>query len=231
MAYNVTVYDDDYPSNTKTVYVDIVSRVPAGEDGDEKYILYVYAASTVYTNVTNRTAVPPIFISDMKRGWAQSFSVNSPVTTSGGTLTVAIDEADSGAVTLTTATGTFAGSVVADALQSQLRLTASGVKATSSNMLSYKNSQVKYEDGKFLFLSGSTKKSFNSSSWTDTSSIKVTGGTSAGNLGFTTGYPNSYTLAATTSGSLHGPASAHVSVDDAIKWALMCITNNIDFSG
>jgi hypothetical protein len=231
MAYNVTVYDDNYPSNTKTVYVDIVSRVPAGEDGDERYILYVYAASTVYSNVTARTAVPPIFISDMRRGWAQSFSVNSPVTVSGYTLTVALDEADSGAVTLTTATGTFAGSILADNLQTQLQLTASGVKSTASNILSYRNAQVKYEDGKFLILSGSTKKSFNSSSWGDTSSAKVTGGTGAETLGFTTGYPNSYDLATTASGELHGPASAHVSVDDAIKWALMCITNNIDFSG
>lgn len=231
MAYNVTVYDDAYPTNTKTVYVDIVSRVPAGEDGDERYILYVYAASTVYSNVTNRTAVPPIFISDMKRGWAQSFSVSSPVTSDGGTLEIAIDEEDSGAVTITLASGTFSGQTVATSLQSQLQLTASGVKAGATNMLSYRNAQLKYEDGKFLILSGSTKKTFNSTSWDDTSSVKVTGGTAAGTLGFTTGYPNSYDLATVASGELQGPASAHVSVDDAIKWALMCITNNIDFSG
>lgn len=229
MAYNVTVYDETYPSNTKTVSVDIVSRVPVGEDGDEKYILYVYAGTNVYSNITSRTAVTPIFISDMRRGWAQGFAVSSPVTSDGGTLTVAIDEEDSGAVTITLASGTYTGQIIANSLQSQL--TASGVKAGETNQLSYRNAQVKYDDGRFLILSGSTKKSFNSSDWSDTSSVKVTGGTAADTLGFTTDYPNSYDLATTASGVLHGPASAHVSVDDAIKWALMSITKSIDFSG
>jgi hypothetical protein len=231
MALNITVYDEDYPTNTKTVSIDLVSRVPSGGDGDEKFIVYVYTAANVYSNVTNRTAVDPIFIADVKRGWAQSFDVASPVTTNGGTLTVAIDEATSGAVTLTLASGTYSGQTVADSLGSQLQLTASGVKAGATNELSYRNSSLKYEDGKFVILSGSTKKSFNSSTWDDTSSVKVTGGTVAGNLGFTTGYPNSYDIATTSSGVMHGPASAHATIDDAIKWAVMCITNKIDFSG
>jgi hypothetical protein len=229
MALSVTVYSEDYPNNTKTVSVDLVSRVPAGADGDEQFILYVYTGTNVYSDVANRTAVDPIFISNMKRGWAQSFSVASPITTNGGTLTVAIDEATSEALSLTLASGTYSGQTVADSLHTQL--TASGVKWGTTHELSYRNSQVKYEDGKFVILSGTTRKSFNSSTWSETSSVKVTGGTVASNLGFTTGYPNSYDLATTTSGALIGPASAHVSVDDAIKWALMCITNNIDFSG
>ena len=231
MALNITVYDDTYPTNSKTVSIDLVSRVPASGDGDEKFIVYVYTAANVYSNVANRTAVDPIFISNIKRGWAQSFDVASPVTTSGGTLTVAIDEADSGAVTLNLDEGEFSGATIADNLQTQLQATASGVKASATNMLSYRNAQFKYEDGKFVFLSGSTRNSFNSSTWSETSSVKVTGGTVAGDLGFTAGYPNSYDLATTSSGALHGPASAHATIDDAIKWAVMSITNTIDFSG
>lgn len=228
MAFTVTVYDDNYPNNTKTVYLDIISRVPADGDGGDKYLLNVYTATNVYSDNANLTSVDPILISDLRRGWAQSFSVSSPITTNGGTLDVALDEEDSGALTLTIASGVYSGQQIADSLQEQL--TASGTKYTATNWTSYRDSQVLYQDGKFVILSGSTKKSFNTSDWTDVSSARVTGGTVAGNLGFSTGYPNSYSLAATSSGVLIGPASAHVSINDAIKWAIMSISNNIDFS-
>jgi hypothetical protein len=229
VAYTVTVYDDAYPNNTKTVYIDLISRVPADGDGGDKYILSVYTASNVYSNNTSLTSVTPVLISDLRRGWAQSFSVSSPITTDGGTLDVALDEEDSGALTLTVASGTFSGQTIATSLQSQL--TASGVKYGDSNWPSYRDAQVSYEDGKFVILSGSTKKSYNDSTdWGATSSVHVTGGTLADSLGFTAGYSNSYDLATTTSGALIGPASAHVSIDDAVKWAIMSISNNIDFT-
>ena len=228
MAYNVTVYDETYPNNTKSVYIDLISRVPSDGDGGDRYILTVYAATNVYMDNAALTPVEPILISDLKRGWAQSFSVASPITTSGGTITVAIDEASGGALSLTVASGTYSGQTIADSLEVQL--TASGVKYGTTNWESYLNAQVKYTDGKFVILSGSTKKFFNSTTWDTTSSVKVTGGTVAGALGFTTGYPNSYDLATTTSGALIGPASAHVSIDDAVKWGIMSISNNIDFS-
>ena len=228
MAYNVTVYDEMYPNNSKTVYIDLISRVPADGDGGDKYILTVYTATNVYSDNTALTAVEPVLISDLKRGWAQGFSVSSPIVTNGGTLTVAIDEENSGALTLTVASGSYSGQTIADSLQ--LQLTASGVKYGTSNWPSYRDAEVMYEDGKFVIMSGSTRKSYNSSTWASTSSVKVTGGTAATALGFTTGYPNSYDLATTTSGALIGPASAHVSIDDAVKWGIMSISNNIDFT-
>jgi hypothetical protein len=168
---------------------------------------------------------------EMRRGWAQGFTVSSPVSTSGGSLTVAIDEADAGAVTLTVPSGSTNGTVLAQSLLSQLQYEAvSGTKVAASNKLSYLNAQVHFEDSRITFLSGSTRQSYNNSDRTKASSVKVTGGTAAHDLGFTTGYPNSYDIATTTSGYLHGPASAHVSMDDAIKFAIMSLVNQIDFT-
>lgn len=230
MAINQTVYSPQYPNNSKTVSVDIVSRIPLGAEGDEKFVLYVYTSA--YSDNTSNTAIAPIYMYEMRRGWAQSFPLTSPITVSGNwTLQVAVDEADSGYVTLTVESGSIAGPVLANYLQEQLSGTAvSGTKSEASNKLSYLNAQVKFEDGALTFLSGSTRSSFNSSDWTKTSSIKVVGGTAAENLGFTTGYPNSYDLAASTPNPKAGPASAHVSVDDAIRFAIMSIANQIDFT-
>jgi hypothetical protein len=147
------------------------------------------------------------------------------------TLQVTIDEADSGYVEVTLTSGSQTGTVLASDIQAQIQYEAvSGTKATATNKLSYLNAQVKYEDGCLLFLSGSTRESFNVADRTKTSSIKVVGGTGAENLGFTTGYPNSYDLALTSSHYLQGPASAHVSIDDAVRFALMSIVNQIDFT-
>jgi hypothetical protein len=233
MAITQTVYSPLYPNNTKTITVDVASRVPVGAEGDEKYIIWVYAGGNVYKDNTNRIAPDPIFLYEFKRGWALSSSVSSPVNTSGGTLTVAIDEDPSGAITLTVASGNYSGASLASSLQNQINITASGTnaKASVSNSLSYLNAQVKYEDGKFMFLSGSTKSSYNdAANWGNTSSIKVTGGTLANTLGFALGYANSYDLATTSSGRLYGPASAHANVDDAIRWAVMSIANQIDYT-
>jgi hypothetical protein len=229
MAINQTVYSPQYPNNSKTVSVDIVTRIPLGAEGDEKFVLYVYTSA--YSNNASTTAIAPIYMYEMRRGWAQGFEVSSPIATDGGTITVAIDETDQGAVELTVESGSQSGSVLASVLQAQLQYEAvSGTKSTASNKLSYLNAQVKYEDSRLTFYSGSTRQYFNNSDRTKTSSVKVTGGTVGEDLGFTTGYPNSYDLVTTASGYLHGPASAHVSVDDAIRFALMSIVNQIDFS-
>jgi hypothetical protein len=230
MAITQTVYSPEYPNNSKTVTVDIVSRIPLGAEGDEKFVLYVYTSA--YSNKTSSTAIAPIYMYEMRRGWAQSFPLSSPITVSGSyTLQVAIDEADSGYVELDLTAGSQSVSVLAADLQYQLWYAAvSGTKAEATNKLSYLNAQVKYEDGCLLFLSGSTRQDFNNTDRTKASSVQITGGTGAENLGFTTGYPNSWSLASGASNSLHGPASAHVSLDDAVRFGLMSIVNQIDFS-
>lgn len=232
MAITETVYSPSYPNNTKTVTIDMVSRIPLGSEGDEKYILYVY--TTAYSDNTNRTAINPVYIHDIKRGWAQSFVVNTPVTVTGSqTLQVAIDEADGGAVTLTVDDGIYSGQTLAENLESQLQATASGAgeKASASNRLSYLNSAVNFEDGTFVILSGSVKSSYTAPySQNITSSVKVTGGTLTDDVGFTASYANSYDLATTSSGYLHGPASAITNVDDAVRFAVMTIQNQIDFT-
>jgi hypothetical protein len=231
MAITQTVYSPDYPSNAKTVTIDLVQRVPVGAGGDEKYVLYVYTSA--YSNYTNKTSISPVYMYEMRRGWAQSWIISSPLATSGGTLEVAIDEADSGYIELTVASGTHNLSTLALNLQTQVRNTASGTgaKVDADNKLSYLNAKVVYEDGRLTFVSGSTKDSFHATEWSDTSSVQITGGTAANDLGFTTGYPNSYDIAATTSGYLMGPASAHTTMDDAITFAVETIVNQIDFSG
>lgn len=230
MAINQTVYSQQYPNNSKTVTVDIVSRIPLGAEGDEKFVLYVYTSA--YSDNGNNTTIAPVYMYEMRRGWAQSHSLSSPVMVSGNyTLQVAIDEADSGYVTLTVSSGSISGPLLASSLEDQIRSEAvSGTKASASNKLSYLNAQVKFEDNALVFLSGSTRSSFNSTDRSKVSSVKVVGGTGAENLGFTTGYPNSYDLAATSANYRVGPASAHVSMDDAIRFALMSIINQIDFS-
>ena len=229
MAISNTVYSQQYPNNSKTVTVDIQQRIPLGADGNEVYVLYVYTSA--YSNNATSKAVVPIYMYSMKRGWAQGFPIASPVTTAGGTLTVAIDEANSGAVTLIVPSGTINGTTLAQNFEAQLAYTAaSGTKAAASNALSYLNARVEFQDGSLTFLSGSVNNSYNDSDMTQTTSVQVTGGTLVSQLGFSTGYPNSFAIATTTSGSLHGPASANVTMDDAVRWAIASIVNQIDFS-
>lgn len=232
MAITETVYSPLYPNNTKTITVDMVSRIPLGSGGDEKYILYVYTSA--YSDNTNRTAINPVYISDLKRGWAMSHPVTTPITVAADkTLTVAIDEADSGAVTLTVSSGSYSGQNLATELQGLLTATASGsgAKASASNRLSYLNAEVEFTDSAFLFKSGSIKSSYTASySQGITTSVKVTGGTLASDIGFGDGYPNSYDLSSVASGTMHEPTSAVATTDDAIKFAIMTIQNQIDFT-
>jgi hypothetical protein len=205
--------------------------VPVGGEGDEKYIVKV--STTSYSNNTSRTSIDPIYFYDLKRGWAESFVLTSPVTIAGGTITIAIDEADSGAITVTLASGTYTGSTLASQIQTAIRNTASGTgaKVSATNRLSYLNAQAEFTDARLRIISGSVKSSYDdSTNWTNTSSVKVTGGTVANTLGFTTGYPNSFTLATTASGTLHAPASAVVTLDDAVKFGIMSIVNQLDFT-
>lgn len=228
MAISATVYSPSYPNNTKTVTIDLVSRIPVGQDGDEKYILSI--STTAYSDNTNRTSINPVYIHDIKRGWAQSHVISTPVTTAGGTLTVAIDEADSGAMSVTVESGTYTGPLLADHIESAIRTTASGSKASASNYRGYADCAVEFEDSRITIKSGSVKGSFNSSTWSEVSSVHVTGGTLQTSLGFYSGYPNSYDLATTVSGALIGPASAVADVDDAVRYAIRSLTDQIDFS-
>lgn len=231
MAITNTVYSEQYPNNTKTITVDMVNRIPLGTGGDEKFILYIYTSA--YSDNTARTAIDPIYIYDIKRGWALGYPVASPISVNGDlTLDVALDEAESGAVTLTVPSGNYSGQSLASYIQTELNATASGsgVKASASNKLSYLNAEMEYADGSFLLKTGSIKSSYNDTySAGRTTSAKVTGGTLASGIGFYGNYANSYDLATTSSGSLHGPASAAVTVDDAIRFAIMSIQNQIDF--
>lgn len=230
MAVTQTVYSPQYPDNTKTISVDMVTRIPLGADGDEKFVMYI--STGAYSDAAARTAIAPIYVYDMRRGWAQSYPLSSPVTISGDyTIQVAVDEEDANYVTLTVSSGSIAGPMLASSLQTQLQATAiSGSKASSINKLSYLNAQVRYEDSRLTFLSGSTRSSFNDTDRYKTSSVKIVGGTGLENLGFTTGYPNSYDMAAVSSNYLHGPSSSHVSMDDVVRFAIMSLANQIDFT-
>lgn len=230
MAISETVYSPDYPNNSKTVTIDIVQRVPTGAAGDEKFILYIY--TTAYSNNTARTAIDPVFMYNMRRGWCEGFSMGASVTLAGTGLMVALDE-DGDGVQISTATGSYPGSTIASQIQDALRYTAiSGVRAASSNRLSYLNCQCLFQDGRFRIVSGSVKDSYNNTlNWNKTSSAKVKlGYGDAAVLGFTAGYPNSFDISTTASGILHAPGSALVTVDDAIRFGIETLINQIDFT-
>jgi len=232
MAITEYVYSPDYPSNYKTITVDMDRRIPVGAGGDEKYILKF--STSAYSSVSSSTRISDIYMYHLRRGWAQSFIVSSPLDVSGGTLQIAIDEDDSGYISVDLPTGTLNCSTIASSLQDSIRATASGTgaKASATNRLSYLNAQVTYEEGRFTILSGSVKSEYiETSNWKDTSSVHVTGGTEKDTLGFSTGYPNSIDVATTASGSLHAPASALVTFDDAVRFGIESMINQIDFTG
>jgi hypothetical protein len=230
MALSETVYSPDYPNNSKTVSVDIVRRVPLGAEGDEKYLLYI--CTTAYSDNEVRTAIDPVYLHHIKRGWAESHPVTSPVSLNGLGFWVAIDEGGDG-VFVPTVSGSYSGSTIAAQIQENLRAVASGVRADSYNKLSYLNALCEFEDNKFRIISGSVKSSYQDTMfWKNTSSVKVkvSGSDDSAALGFTLGYPNSFDLAVTASGNLHAPASAIATIDDAIRYGIENLMNQMDFS-
>ncbi len=172
MALNIDTQDlINYPGNTKRVTIDVDSIVPTGYEGDEQIVLTI--STTAYSDITNRTAIQNLYITEAKSGWIKSsgfkgtkFALDAASTnmrirldnTASGTSQVgsqwgyygiALDH-DSGAY--------ITGEAVAADLETKIRAipdSAGWNTADDGYILSYRTCSVEFSDGKFKIISGS----------------------------------------------------------------------------
>lgn len=168
MATTVYVRDtENYPSNQKTISVDLTQLVPIGVSGDEKWVSSVTTAA--YSDNTNSTAINDIYIRNLYRGWARSSGLvggSFTITGANRKLAVNIDNQSGAASTytirLTTGTG-IPGDTVAEDLETKLRaLAATG--GDQAGDLGYLNCEVEFVDNKLWIYSGTISNSWTSSS-------------------------------------------------------------------
>ena len=190
MATNVTVRDlVNYPDNNKTVTVDQSMIVPAGAEGDEKWVLSF--TTNGYSDNTNRTPIQDIYLQDTRVGWAKSSGfVTSPfiIGASNKYLGVSIDGSDVYYIGLNE--GTYGGDSLADEIQSKINEvpTLSGVWNSNDDALAFINSTVDYKNGKFYVISGNISEYYTG---TSKSSVQITASGSDGlysYLGFDLGF-------------------------------------------
>lgn len=185
MSINLDVQDLlNYPGTVKRVTIDTEIVVPAGYDGDEKYLLS--ASTSAYADNTTRTAIADVYVAGGNIGWTKSSGfkgVNGKfaLDASNCALGVRMDAASAGSgsgfylVTLDHSDGLYLrGEDVASDIQSKLQaVTCSGVDA--GYQLAYKNCTVKFINNKFFIASGTISDSFTGT----TRSSVVVGGSPA----------------------------------------------------
>lgn len=188
MATTVYVRDtENYPSNQKTIAVDLSKLVPVGVSGDEKWVSSI--TTTAYSDITNTTAIDDIYIRNIYRGWARSSGlVGGSFTITGANRKLAVNvDAQSDAYTtytirLTTGTGIPGDTVAAD-LEVKLRaLAATGAGQVGD--LGYLNCEVEFVDNKFWIYSGTVSNSWTSSSRSSVEIEDSVTGDGRSNLGF-----------------------------------------------
>jgi len=190
MATNVTVRDlENYPDNSKTVTVDQTTVVPAGAEGDEKWVLSF--STSGYSDNTNRTTIQHIYVQDMKVGWAKSsgFSTGPYVISSNNKyLGVSIDGSSVYYVELSE--GTYEEDSLIDELQTKIRAipTISGAWNSNDDQLAFKNSVVGYKSGKFYIVSGNLSSYYTGTSKSSVSVSASGSDTLYSYLGFDLGY-------------------------------------------
>jgi len=200
MAQSITVYDlENYPDNPKTMSLDQKSIVPAGQEGDEKWVLSF--TTSAYSNNTNHTAISDLYIQEMRGGWLKS----SGFTGSGGgkftigasskQLKIKLDNsvgaaAGVGYYTITLTEGTnLTGDAIAADIETQIRALPddnSWVDAdtTAGFELAYISCAVEYSDGRFRIISGSVSPYYTGVSRSSVKVTKVDGDTCYEVLGF-----------------------------------------------
>ena len=187
MAINVDTQDlINYPGNTKRVTIDMNSLVPTGYEGDEQIVMTV--STTAYSDITNRTAIQDLYITESKAGWLKSsgltgnqFNLSSSCnefrlkldnTVSGtdgaGWYVVQLDHDDGNNLT---------GDTVAADMEDKIRaIPTSGQWSTADTgfYLSYSNCSVEFKNGKFKIISGSVGTYYTG---TNKTAVAVTSGT------------------------------------------------------
>jgi len=169
MALNIDTQDlENYPGTTKRITIDLGSIVPIGAEGDEKFVLS--NTTSAYSNVTERTNIQDIYITEMTAGWCKS----SGFAGSAGkfylddthkSLKVRMDATVSGSdgsgfytidLTPNTDDTPVAGEVVAAELEVKIREIADSMNTEDTGFTTaYRNASVEYKNGKFWIVSGS----------------------------------------------------------------------------
>lgn len=186
MAVNISVFDlDNYPSNPKTVTVDLSELVPYGNNGEDTWVLSAVTSATASGGAT----IQRLYIKDARWGWARSSGLAPgpySVTELQKHLKIAIDEdiSDALEIELDTSLLSLGGDTVANDIQTKLNAAAKAGGDKAGN-LSYLNAAVSYENGRFKIVSGSAAKNYVGSNETSVSvSDGVTTTGLAAELGF-----------------------------------------------
>ncbi len=191
MAVNVTVFDlENFPSNPKTVSVDLTELVPYGNSGEDTW---VFSAITTAT-ASGGASIQRLYISDTRFGWAKSSGLQSgPYIVDAGQkhLKVSIDEDISGAVELVLDTNALplGGDAIALNIQTKLSATATSGGAKAGN-LSYLNAVCNYTNGVFEIISGTASSLYTGSTRT---SVAVADGVSTTGLAAALGFDIPFT--------------------------------------
>ncbi len=191
MALNIDTQDlVNYPGNTKRVTVDVDSIVPTGYEGDEQIVLTI--STTAYSDITNRTAIQNLYVTEAKSGWIKSSGFKGTKFALAAVSTdmrVRLDSTASGTsqvgnqrgyytVTLDHDNGAYiTGEAVASDMETKIRAipdSAGWKTADDGFILSYRNCSVEFSDGKFKIISGSITNYYTG---TNKSAVAVSSGT------------------------------------------------------
>ncbi len=180
MAVNVSVFDlVNYPSNPKTVTVDITELVPYGNGGEDTW---VFSAITTAT-ASGGAAIQRLYISQNKVGWAKSSGLKQgpyTVNASQKNLKISVDEDIASAVEITLDENvvTLGGTAVAKDIQAKLSATALTGGDKEGN-LAYLNAVCRFINGAFEIISGTASDIYTG---TTRSSVDVADGVSTTGL-------------------------------------------------
>jgi len=187
MAINLDVQDlVNYPGTVKRVTIDTEVVVPAGFEGDERYI--ISASTSAYADNVTRSAISDVYDSVGNVGWTKSSGFKGTngkfaLDSTHCEMAVRMDAASVGTpgidngyykITLDHSNGLYLkGEDIATDIQNKLHaVTCSGLDA--GFQLAYKNCTVKFNDNKFYIASGSISDTFTGSA---RSSVSVTAST------------------------------------------------------
>ena len=184
MATNVVVRDlDNYPDNSRTVTVDLVSLIPVGTKGDEEWAITVYTSA----RADGGTEIQDVFVRKNCLGYSRSTGFNpGPYTITGGSqdqFGISINGSAVCQVELTPSATALTGAAVAADMQEKIRDLAKPAAAEAGN-LAFSNAAVCFIDGSFFVKSGVLTDQYVGS---NKSSVRITKGSEndvAAHLGF-----------------------------------------------
>ena len=201
MALNVDTQDlQNWPGNVKRVTLDQSNIVLTGQEGDEQFVLSF--STSAYSDNTDRTAIPDLYVTTMKTGWCKSSGLTGTggkfdLTSSAHSLKINIDYTSHSGSGSHTGDGFYiinlnydnsvpiSGEVIADDLQFKIRSLADNLHDDDEGLqLSYLNASVEYKNSRFFISSGSVGEYFNGEKRTSVVVTAVDNDDAAAELGF-----------------------------------------------